>query len=113
MRLTLFFRAAAFLDLGLFSPIFANGFHRAAVHGLDALLALVVVLRLLIDIGVSLVLFTGEIVRRRFTAQVTIDTLTIYIERAFYVFRIFIFFIGHGLGGVKILRSADPSPKNA
>ena len=50
---------------------------------------------LLINIGITFVLLTAEIVGGRLAAEVTVDALAIYIESAFNIFWVDIFFICH------------------
>lgn len=73
-----------------------DGFDRAALHGLAALGDLLVILRLLEDVGIAFVIGAGEIVRGRFAAKVAIDALAIDVELAGDVFRISVFAICHG-----------------
>ena len=83
--------------------VVADGLDRAAFHGFLAKGALVVVLRLLVNVGISAVVVAGEVVGSGFAAEVAVDALVIDVEGAGGVFGIAIIDVGHGefrvLGG--------------
>ena len=84
----------SFLRLGL-AAIITDRFYRTPFHGLDTLLHLFIILWLFMHIGITLVVFTREIIRSSFSAQVTVNALAVYIELAFCVFGIDVFDVSH------------------
>jgi len=81
----------------LLVAVVADGFDRAAFEGFHALSRFLFVLRLLENVGISLVVGSLEVVRCGFAAQVAVDALTVDVELAAGVFCVFIFAICHGV----------------
>lgn len=79
----------------LLVSVLADSLDRAAFHGLFALGDFLVVFGLLENVGISLVVRTGEIAWCGFTAKVAVDALAIDVKLSADVFYVLIFFICH------------------
>ena len=79
----------------LVCAIVADGFHGATFHGLLAQGFFLFVLRLFVEEGVAAIIVPGEILRRRFAAEVTINALGVAVVFACCVVFVFIFFSRH------------------
>ena len=82
-------------ESGLVRAIVADGFHRTSFHGLLTQGFFLLVLRLFVEKGVAAIIVPGEILRRRFAAEVTINALGVAVVFACCVVFIFIFFSRH------------------
>jgi hypothetical protein len=80
---------------GSILAVFTDRLNGATLHRLAALGNLIVVLGLLENKGISLVIRTGEIVRRSFAAQVAINALAIHVKFSGDVLGVSVFAIGH------------------
>lgn len=77
------------------ATIVADRLDRATLHCLFAKTFLLRRLRLLIDIGMSAVVITLEISRRRLATKIAIDALIIDVKLSRYIFGIFVSSVGH------------------
>ena len=81
--------------VGLVGAVVADGFHRAAIHGLLALFLLLLVLRLFCDEGVAPVVIPSEAGWCCLAAEITVDALFIHKKFACSVFLVFVFDFSH------------------
>ena len=82
-------------ESGLVRAIVADGFHRASIQGFLTQGFFLFVLRLFVEVGIATIIVPGEIVRRRFAAEVTINALGVAVVFACCVVFVFIFFSRH------------------
>ena len=75
--------------------IVADGFDRTTVHGFDAESFLFLICRLGLDVGITPIVGTSEIIRRGFPAQVAVDALIVHVKFSVGVFRILVFEFSH------------------
>jgi hypothetical protein len=75
--------------------VIANGFDRAALFGFFAARFFFRILGLLEDERIAAIVISFEIVGRRFTAQITVNALVIYVIFASGVFGVFICSVSH------------------
>ena len=80
---------------GLIRAVTADGFYRAAVQGFLTQGFFIFVLRLFVEVGIATIIVPGEIVRRRFATQVTINALGVAVIFAGCVVFVLIFFSCH------------------
>jgi hypothetical protein len=67
-----------------------NSFHRTAFHGFFTKPLFLGILRLLKDVRMASIVIPREIRGRSFTAEITIDTLIIYVKFPSHILWIFI-----------------------
>ena len=75
--------------------IIADGFHRTTFHGLLTQGFFLLVFRLFVEIRIASIIVPGEILRRRFATQVTINALSVAVIFTCCVVFVFIFFSCH------------------
>ena len=103
-------------ESGLVCAIVADGFHRTTFHGFLTQGFFLLVLRLFVEIGIAAIIVPGEILRRRFAPQVTINALSVAVVFTCCVVFVFIFFSCHDkpivrkrLSGFGVVKQGDSS----
>jgi hypothetical protein len=84
---------------GLFA-VAADGFDGATAEGFFAELQLFVGLRLLVDVGVTAVIVTGEVGGSGFAAKIAVDALIVHVKGARDVLGVFVCCVSHVRDGV-------------
>jgi hypothetical protein len=87
---------------GILVPVVSDRLDWATLHGFFAKRFLFRSFRLLVNVRMSPVIVALEVRGSRFTAEVTVDTLVVYIETTRDILRVTVCYVSHDISDKKI-----------